>query len=527
MKPMKKNTSIPKKYKLLYESSLHEIEKNKQDIIRLEEKLNLYKVENDFLKEQFRLTQQRQFGSSSEKTPLQDKLFDEAEMPHSEEIEEAVSEVRETTPVEHKKSQPKRKPLPDYLPREARVHDIPESDKTCQDCGTKKTCFGKDVSEQLKVIPAQFKVIQHQRLKYCCKSCEGNVSVAPKPMVLFPKSIADASLVAYTIILKYVDHMPLYRQEAIWKRNGVDLPRNTTCAWVIKAAELCEPLYRLMKQQVIDSNYVQADETPVQVLNEKDRKNTQKSYMWVYRKAVGDPIILYEYQQTRQGKHAEHFLMSFEGYLQTDAYAGYNWAEQCSGITRIVCMAHARRYFMDVVKTSKKKNGLAHQAVDLIGELYRIEKAIKNENTDARYKIRQEQAKPQLDKMRRWLNENIGKSPPKSAIGKAMKYLMTNFEKLCTYIDDGRLHIDNNLIENAIRPFAVGKKNWLFAGHPDGAKAGAILYSLLMTAKAHNLNQHAYLTYVFDHLRGCESDEDYLKLLPTDMDLEQRQKLTL
>ena len=140
-------------------------------------------------------------------------------------------------------------------------------------------CFGKDVSEQIKVIPAQFKVIQHQRLKYCCKACEGNVSVAPSPNVLLPKSIADASLVAYTITLKYVDHVPLYRQEAIWKRNGVDLPRNTTCAWIIKTAELCKPLYNLMKQQVVASDYVQADETPVQVLKEKDRKNTQKSYM--------------------------------------------------------------------------------------------------------------------------------------------------------------------------------------------------------------------------------------------------------
>lgn len=530
MEAIEKN--LPKNYdelKKLYLSSEKEIAKIKKEIQALEQEKATYKAKFEFLFEQFKLSKQRQFGSSSESNLLQDSLFDEAQAPIPEAAQARIDTEKESISYERKKrsGNAKRQKLPDYLPREEKIYDIPQAQKKCDCCGGEKTCFGKETSEQLKVIPPKIVVISHQRLKYCCKGCEGEISIAPKPMLFLPKSIADASLVAYTAVMKYTDHIPLYRQEAIWTRNKVHLPRNTTCGWIIKAATHCEPLYDVMINTVVASGYAQVDETPVQVLKEPGRKNTQKSFMWVYRKAVGPPIIIYEYQQTRQSRHVKHFLKDFTGYLQTDAYQGYGWSDSEENIVHVGCMAHARRPFAELVKLNKKKKGLAYQALEMIGKLYQIESEIKNEDEKTKYKIRQEKSKPQLEKLKAWLMENVNKAPPKGKLGQAMKYMLNHWENLSRYIDDGKLHIDNNKVENAIRPFALGKKNWLFAGNPSGAKAGAVLYSLLMTAKENGLDQHAYLTFVFESIRFCETPTDYLKLLPTHLTDEQRHRLTL
>lgn len=357
-------------------------------------------------------------------------------------------------------------------------------------------------------------VVSHQRLKYCCKACEGEISIGPKPDVFLPKSIADASLVAYTIIMKYADHIPLYRQEQIWARNKIELPRNTTCAWVMKAAELCTPLYQVLRGEIIASGYVQADETRVQVLKEAGRKNTQQSYMWVYRKAMGAPLVLYEYQETREARHPQAFLEGFKGHLQTDAYSGYEWLKHHNEIEHIGCMAHARRPFAELQKLSKKTKGLAYRALEMIGVLYQLETKIKDQTPEEKYNERQCHAKPQLEKIHAWLTEYITHTPPQGKLGQAMRYMLNHWKKLIAYTNDGTLHIDNNLVENAIRPFALGRKNWLFAGNPRGARASAILYSLLITAKENGLNEHAYLTLVFNRIRGCKTESDYQKLLP-------------
>jgi len=510
--------------KIEEENNLLRAEKSKTDA-----ELAAVKLKLDHLLEQFKLSKQRQFGRSSEKDLIQYDIFDEAGVTLPAEAEEDVAEEKETITYERKKNvgKAKRTALPDYLPREVQTYDIAENEKTCVCCGGQKTCFGKDISEQLKVIPPQIVVISHQRLKYCCKSCEGAISVAPKPDLFLPKSIADASLVAYTIILKYVDHLPLYRQEHIWARNKIELPRNTTCAWVMKSAALCEPLIDVMRLELIKSGYVQADETPTQVLSEPKRKNTQKSYMWVYRKAIGTPLILYEYQETREAKHPKRFLAGFKGHLQTDAYSGYDWSDEMPGVVHMACMTHGRRPFAELQKAAKKSKGLAYQALEIIGVLYHIETQIKDKTVEEKYQQRQEHAKPQLEKLHAWLLKHVNQAPPKGKLGQAMRYLINHWPKLIRYIDDGRLHIDNNAIENDIRPFALGKKNWLFYGNPRGAKAGAVFYSLLITAKANHLNEHAYLTFVFNRIRACKTEEDYRKLLPGYLTAEETKLLWL
>ncbi len=511
--------------KITEENNVLRAEKLKADA-----ELSIVRLKFDHLLEQFRLAQQRHYSRSSEKDLIQYDIFDEAGVALSAEAKEDICEETETITYERKKNpgHAKRQALPDYLPREDRIYDISEAEKVCACCGGQKSCFGKDISEQLKVIPPQISVISHQRLKYACKSCEGEISIAPKPVVLLPKSIADASLVAYTIILKYVDHLPLYRQEQIWARNKIDLPRNTTCAWVMKSAELCEPWYDIAHQELLKSRYLQADETPTQVLKEPKRKNTQKSYMWVYRRAEGTPLLLYEYQETREAKHPKRFLAGFQGHLQVDGYSGYDWTEDLTHVIRLGCMAHGRRPFAELQKIAKNKpKGLAYQALEMIGVLYHIESQIKDKTVDEKYRIRQEQAKPQLDKIHAWLIQHHTSAPPKGKLGQAMQYLINHWSKLIRYIDDGKLHIDNNLIENAIRPYKLGKKNWLFAGNPRGAKAGAIFYSILMTAKENNFNEHAYLTFIFNRIRFCKTEDDYRKLLPDYMTAEELQQVAL
>lgn len=484
------------------------------DIQELKRLLISTQKKYDNLLEQFKLAQQRQYVASTEKNILQGELFDE---PSEAEAAEEGAPTETVVAAHTRQQKPKRQPIPDHFPREVIRHDIDDAEKRC-DCGCEKICFGEEVSEQLDIIPPQIKVIQHVRPKYVCKSCESHISMAPMPWVLLPKSIASAGLVAYTITNKYVDHIPLYRQEAIWQRYGIDIPRSSCCDWILKTAELCEPLIKQLTTHILKSGYVQADETPVQVMKEAQRKNTQKSYMWVYRGGDANNVgVVYEYQETRAAAHPKLVLESFEGYLQTDGYKGYDWVSDKDDIVHLACMAHARRPFAELVKMSKKV-GKSHQAVALIGQLYHVEAKARHLNPWERKALRGKEAKPILDKLKAWLEKSIKGSPPKGKLGNAIKYMLDRWGELNHYLLDGRLEIDNNLIENAIRPFAIGKKNWLFAGSPRGAKASATLYSLIMTCKANDIDPYAYFRYMLDQLRTCSSDEDYNALLPFNID---------
>jgi hypothetical protein len=358
-------------------------------------------------------------------------------------------------------------------------------------------------------------VVQHVRPKYACKPCQENVKIAPMPSLLLPKSLATPELIAYTIIAKYCDHIPLYRQQNIWNRLGIDMPRSSLCGWLLKVSELIEPLVKLLRLHIIAYDYAQADETTVQVLDEMGRNNKTKSYIWCYRGGGVKPCIVYEYQVTRGGYHAERFLSGFRGYLQSDAYSGYNFADKNDGIVRVGCMAHARRKFADIIKISKM-NGLAHEAIKFFKALYKIEKEAREENVlpSARLLLRDEKAKPILAAFKIWLDNHLTKTPVQSKIGDAIRYTLSNWEFLNNYLKDGRIEIDNNLLENAIRPFAVGRKNWLFMGSPSGAKAGAIFYSLIETCKSNDIEPYQYFCTMLHRIRECVNENDYRELLP-------------
>jgi transposase len=487
-----------------------------QIIVDLQSELIGYKEKYVRLIEELRLARQHRFAPSSEKNIGQPDLFDEAGVELTEELQAQIEEQAESgSKNKPPKNRPIRRPLSKDFPREQVVHDIPEAEKICA-CGAHLVRIGEEITEQLKYIPAQLSVIQHVRPKYACKPCQENVKIAEMPALLLPKSIATPELIAHTIVTKYADHVPLYRQEAIWQRLDIDLPRSSLCAWILKIAELCKPLVRCLQKQIIQSNYIQADETTIQVLEEVGRANTAKSYFWVYR--GGDrtkPSLVFDYEETRGGYHAREFLSGFKGYLQTDAYSGYDWVEKEKDICSVKCFAHARRYFADCAKLSKKPE-LATKALEFFKKLYAIEKRARENNLSAeqRHELREKYAPPILAEFKQWLEHHLTKVPPQQKLGQAIQYSLNNWKELNHYLKDGQIEIDNNLVENAIRPFAISRKNWLFCGSPRGAKAGAVLYSLLETCKANDIEPYQYFVAMLNRIRLCATDEDYQQLLP-------------
>jgi transposase len=484
-----------------------------------------------YLEEYVRLLKNEIFGRKTEKRPLPDDkqmvLFNEAESDTAEQAEQNSSEDKTIVPA-HSRRKRGRKPLPADLPRVEVIHDIDESEKTCP-CGCQLKRIGEEVCEKLDYVPAKIQVERHIRYKYACPDCEGveddgpTVKIAPPPVQLLPKSMATSGLVAHIVTAKFEDALPLYRQEKIFTRIGIDLPRATMAGWMIKTAEKAGPLLHLLNQEIRSGPIVNIDETPVQVLNEPNRANTTKSYMWVFRGGDPDrPALVYHYHPTRAGQVPLEFLKGYQGYVQTDGYNGYEALGRQSGVDLVGCWAHARRMFDKVVKAkaNKKKQGAADEALDYIGRLYAIEKEARKDQLDAEQlkAYRQLKANPILDEFKKWLDAKVSTTPPKGLLGKAIGYTLNLWPRLVRYIDDGRLRPDNNLAENAIRPFVVGRKNWLFSGHPKGAAASAALYSLIETAKANGLKPYFYLRYLFDQLPLCETEADYEKLLPRSID---------
>jgi transposase len=423
--------------------------------------------------------------------------------------------------------------LPDNLPRVEVVHDLDDEEKICG-CGDQLSCIGQETCEKLDYKPAQLRVIRHIRYKYACKSCEGiesegpTVKIAPPPVQLIPKSMATEGLIAHIAVSKFADALPLYRQQKMFTRLGVDLSRATMANWLVQAAERCKPLIDLMENQIRSGPLINIDETTLQVLNESGRSNTSKPYMWVYCGGETDqPTKLYRYHPTRSGQVALSFLDGYEGYVQSDAFCGYDHLDGKKGVTLLGCMVHVRRKFVEVVKARKKIRGnsaantktLADEALDFIGRLYQIEKLARQDQLSAQqiYKLRQEKSKPILECFRSWLDQKQSITPPKGLLGIAINYALTNWPRLVVYLEGGILQPDNNVAENAIRPFVLGRKNWLFSGHPNGASASATFFSLIETAKANGHEPYAYLKYLFERLPSVRSIEDYKDLLPQNL----------
>ncbi len=468
-------------------------------------KINALEQQYQYILEQFRLAQQRTFGQSSEVSSDQLGLFNEAE----EQIIEPETSDSKSTGTQRNK--PIRKPLPKDLPRERLIHDIAEGDKVCDCCGHELHQMGAEKSEQLEFIPAQIKVIEHVRPKYSCRHCEQqgtqvNIKIAPVPSTAIPRSIATASLLSQIITSKYQYALPLYRQEALFKQHHIELSRKTMASWMIQSSQLLNRVYQRLHEHQLKQTVINADETPLKVIKE----GKKKCYMWVYCTGTDSPpdkaedhsnkppnIVLYDYQNSRRGQCVKDYLQGFSGYLQVDGYAGYEQTET----TLVGCFAHARRKFIEAQKIQVKgKTGKADWAINHIRKLYRIEKEIKDKSAQEKQVIRQAQSKPLLEQFKVWLDKSALQVPPKSAIGKAIAYNLRQWPKLERYIENGYLNIDNNRAERAVKPFVIGRKNWMFSNTSTGAQASAVLYSLIETAKANGLMPYDYLKTLLEKL---------------------------
>lgn len=513
-----------------------ELEKDVQNVLASLESENIFLKEENFLFKQkadyfeaehekllgyIRQLKQDKYGRkadvlSDDKTgilPGFEDLFDEI-------FEEKKDEAEEFEKPLGKRKKKGRKALPKNLPRHREIHDLSAEEKICA-CGCALQKIGEEVSERLDYVPAQAIVIEIVRFKYACKSCEEGVKISPVPLQAIPKGIPTAGLLAHILTSKYVDHLPLYRQSNMLQRIGVDISRGTMSGWVLKCGELLSPLRDLLKEHIVSDTYVRADETPVQVLQEPNRKDTTKSYMWVYltgsQKNFG---VVYEYKETRAGAGPEEFLKDFKGYLQSDAYSGYNGIVSKKDNTAVGCWAHARRKYVAVVKMFPDKPGKAAEIVGVIKGLYKIEEEMKGQklSPDDVKMIRNEKSKPILEKLKKQLQGLKLMVPPKNPLAEAIGYTLNNWKSLTVYLEDGRLDIDNNAAERAIRPFAIGRKNWLFMGHPKGAEAASIIYSLVETAKANGLEPYKYLRYVLETIPSIAL-EHLSSLLPWNVPL--------
>lgn len=469
-----------------------------------------------YLEEQLRLLLQKRFGASSEQQSIdQLGLFNEGEA-----IEEEGAESDKNIMVQpHQRRRGKRAPLPDILPRIEVIHDLNAADKVCSHDGHALHEIGREVSEQLDVIPAKIQVIRHVRITYGCRCCEQTVKTAPLPPQPIPKSQASPGLLAHIAVSKYVDALPLYRQVEMWRRVGVDLDRSTFANWMIKVGDLLTPLINLMQERLLSGPLIHMDETTVQVLKEPGRSAQNKSYMWL--RLGGDPpnrMILFDYQPTRHSDTPRQLLHGFNGVLVTDGYDGYNAVVRENTLTHAGCWAHVRRKFDEAIQARGKgkhaKTGKAHQAIALIGKLYQIEREI-SDNTAAQRKItRQQTSKPIIEQLQTWLETSLPQVAPQSLTGKALHYLHSQWPKLIRFLDDGRIPMDNNPAENAIRPFVMGRKAWLFSNSQAGANSSANIYSVIQTAKANGLEPFTYLKHVLTELPKAETVEDIERLLP-------------
>lgn len=463
------------------------------------------------------------FSQKSEKLPDgQLSLFADEEEKEIESIEEEKIEIIYTRAKGGKKRPPA------HLPRVRVEHDILDEEKICS-CGCQKKVMKEIITEQYDIIPAKFQVIQNVRFVYACPDkCGVSPKTTPLAPQMLPKCQVTPSFLATIAVQKFEDHLPLYRQVKIYNsRFDGDFTTTTFSNWMIKASQLVLVyMINLLNEILIQSDYIQADETTLQVLNEENREAKQKSYIWVRGTTTNNKIVIMDYSPTRAKVNANKIFNRFEkGYLQTDGYAGYNDIANKHNIEQLGCWAHIRRKFTDTVKNSKvddKSKTLASNIILKIGKLYKIEKDIKDLPPDKKQKIRIEKSQPIINNIKEYIDENMFLAIKlDSYIKKAFVYVNNQFPKLIVYLKDGRLNIDNNIAENHIRPIAVGRKNWLFANSTDGAKSLTAWYSIIETAKMNKLDPYKYLTYILTQIPIYRYNNKSLEdLLPWNVKLD-------
>jgi len=507
-----------------------------QQIKELKQQISKKDIQIIKLEEQVKLLQYLHFGTKSEKLTGEDErtglLFNEAEdtafeQNDPQQIEKAKKTIEigpQTRTVNEKVGRTR---IDKSIPREEKVYELTDEEKIC-DCGHELKCIGEYVTERLKIKPPEVTVIREIKKKYVCENCEGleredekGVITAQGPKHLIPGSMADESFLAWSISEKFEFALPFYRQAIRLKQIGAPIPRATLSNLTVKAGIKCEPIYKLLRPHLLSGPAINGDETRVQVMKEPGRKNQSQSWMWVFLGGPPDQeCIVYQYEETRSHDIPYEFLGGYAGLFQSDDYEGFHTAirklknETGSEILHFLCWAHARRYFHRYWESTKKQDKEAKAILDLISALFELEDLRDQYSTKGFLKQRKNKAELIFAELKQKLETLLRQTPSGLSFGKAIAYTLDNWEQLVAYVDHYELTPSNNAAERAIRPFVIGRKNWLFSGSPAGAKSSAILYSLVESAKLHNLKPFEYLHYIFRQIPYCLNDDDYAALLP-------------
>lgn len=504
--------------------------KTTDQVVTLEKRITELEKENLLLQEKVVFLTRKLYGSSSEQTSSlgikgQMSLFDEAET--SVDSKASEPDMNDVASYRRKKFNGQREELLKDIPHEKKLCTLDERDRFCEKCGTPLHSVGEEfVRTEIEFIPAKVRVIDYYRETFECRNCRKNgdsyMEKSPMPYPVIQHSYASPSTIAWVIHQKYELAVPLYRQEKEWEALGVSLSRATMSNWIMTShRDWLSPVVNLLHEKLLEQKYLHIDETPVQVLNETGRKNTTDSYMWVYSsiKQSEQPIRLFEYQPGRSGNYPKEFLKDYTGFIHTDAYKGY---QKVSGITRVFCWSHLRRYFVDALPkdVNSPEATLPAKAVGYINKLFEIEKKLEVLSPEGRKDQRLIQEKPVLDAFWSWIEKASLGVLPQSKLGQAFGYAANQKDGLMNYLLDGNCALSNNLAENSIRPFTIGRKNWLFSGSPKGAKASAGIYSLIESAKANGISPYKYIQFILADIPGTafleypEFLEDYMPWNP-------------
>ncbi len=499
------NQSNLKQSKIAYSVSFEDYEEALKKIQILEEEVNR-------LKEQLLLMQQRKFGKKSE-SHVGEPIVD----PDNQPLQNVSGYVRKKRIKMNGRLLDTSK-----LPRHTFYHKLPESEQNCKICNCLLTAVGQDVSEQLEVLPLRLYVAEHIKYKYACRSCD-TIKMAPKEKSPIPKSLAGGSLLTEIVINKYQYHLPLYRQSKILASYNALIPENTLGQLVIQSGSGLLPVLEAAWKVLLSANYLQVDESPVKIL-----KPEKTGYLWIYfAPNVCKGLVIFELSLTRSGTVAESRLENFKGILQTDGYNGYQKLRKRDGIVGIGCLSHARRKFVEVFKLTNNPDGIAAQMIEKLKPLYNLETKLRElgVNFRTRKRLRQKQAWPILKSIYPWLKQQLIKTPPKSKLGLAIKYTLNQWPYLIAYVRHGSAEIDTNLVENQIRPTALGKRNWLFMGHEDSGKIHALWYSLVLSAMINGLNPRVYIHYLLSKIHELRTGKIKAdNLLPHTIEREKLQE---
>jgi len=510
------------------QNSYNTIQNNYTD---LQNKYKSAQEEIEIIHRKYKAALAKYFSPTKEKVSQEQAgqlgLFNECETFIDEDKKESPPEKEECIVInEYTRKKGGKRKLPDYLPVEEHIYELSESERECKYCGKTHPVIGEERTEELDIIPMQIKKVVHIAKKYGPCSCDeflhsGDKEIikAEKPKRIIPYSFVSPGLLAYVIDMKYNYALPFYRLSKKFEAIETDISRATLCNWSMLASEKCEALYAAMREYIKCGKVIQMDETTVQVLHEEGKAAETKSFMWVMRGGVTNgKLTLFNYSPTRNSTVPLELLKGFKGFLQTDGYEGYSKAVTEYGLTHVGCLAHIRRKFFDALKADKKSRTAAH-ALKLIARIYLIEKKLRDENLlpDKFIKKRKDEVVPILTEFKKWLDEKQVYLTPKTDSGKAVNYAIGQWDNFSNYLDSAELTPDNNIIENAIRPFVIGRKNWLFSNTPRGAKSSALLYSLVESAKDNNLNVYNYLRYIFTKLPYADSPDEIRKLLPCNL----------